>query len=168
MEQNTLNEIIQNKIHIISGQKVMLDFDLAELYEVETRSLNQAVKRNVDRFPEDFMMKIHINQYSNLKSQFVISNFGRKRDYVYTFTEQGVAMLSSVLNSKKAIQVNIQIMRAFTKLRQMIVNYSELKEKIEELEERYDENFRMVFELIKNMLIEEEKPKEQIGFKVKS
>ncbi len=168
MENNITNEIIQNKIHIINGQKVMLDFDLAELYEVDTRSLNQAVKRNIDRFPEDFMIKTYINEHSNLKSQIVISNFGRKRDYVYAFTEQGVAMLSSVLNSKKAIQVNIQIMRAFTKLRQMIINYSELKDKIEELENTYDENFRIVFQLIKNMLHEEEKPKEQIGFRVKS
>lgn len=168
MENNITNEIIQNKIYIINGQKVMLDFDLAELYEVDTRSLNQAVKRNIDRFPEDFMIKTYINEHSNLKSQIVISNFGRKRDYVYAFTEQGVAMLSSVLNSKKAIQVNIQIMRAFTKLRQMIINYSELKDKIEELENTYDENFRIVFQLIKNMLHEEEKPKEQIGFRVKS
>jgi DNA-binding PadR family transcriptional regulator len=98
----------------------------------------------------------------------VTSNYGSKRNLYYAFTEQGVAMLSSVLNSKKAIQVNIQIMRAFTKLRQMIINYSELKDKIEELENTYDENFRIVFQLIKNMLHEEEKPKEQIGFRVKS
>jgi predicted DNA binding protein len=168
MEQNITNEIIQNKIHIINGQKVMLDFDLAELYGVDTRSLNQAVKRNIDRFPEDFMIKVDINQYPNLISQFVISSYGGRRKAIYAFTEQGVAMLSSVLNSKKAIQVNIQIMRAFTKLRQMIINYSELKDKIEELENTYDENFRIVFQLIKNMLHEEEKPKQQIGFRVKS
>jgi hypothetical protein len=168
MEQNITNEIIQNKIHIINGQKVMLDFDLAELYEVDTRSLNQAVKRNIDRFLKDFMIKINLNQHLNLKSQFVISNFGRKRNYVYVFTEQGVSMLSSVLKSKKAIQVNIQIMRAFTKLRQMIINYSDLKEKIEELEGKYDENFRIVFELIKRVLTEEERPKGEIGFKVRS
>jgi len=166
MEQNITNEIIQNKIHIINGQKVMLDFDLAELYEVPTKILNQSVKRNLDRFPVDFMFKVDINEHRNLRSQIVTSSYGGRRYSFCAFTEQGVAMLSSVLNSKKAIQVNIQIMRAFTKLRQMIVNYSELKEKIEELEERYDENFRMVFELIKNMLIEEEKPKEQIGFRV--
>jgi DNA-binding PadR family transcriptional regulator len=168
MEQNITNEIIQNKIHIINGQKVMLDFDLAELYEVKTKTLNQSVKRNIDRFPEDFMIKIDINEHINLRSQIVTSNYGSKRNVYYAFTEQGVAMLSSVLNSKKSIQVNIQIMRAFTRLRQMIVNYSELKDKIEELEETYDENFRMVFQLIKSMLHEEEKPKEQIGFKVKS
>ena len=165
MNQDITNEIIQNKIHIINGQKVMLDFDLAELYRVETRTLNQSVKRNIDRFPEDFMIKIYINQHSNLKSQIVISNFGRKRNYVYAFTEQGVAMLSSVLNSKKAIQVNIQIMRAFTKLRQMIINYSDLKDKLEELESTYDENFRIVFQFIKNMLDDEEKPKIEIGFR---
>ncbi len=167
MDQIT-HEIIQSKIHIIDGQKVMLDFDLAELYEVETRTLNQSVKRNIDRFPEDFMIKIYIDQYPNLKSQIVISNFGRKRGYVYAFTEQGVAMLSSILNSKKAIQVNIQIMRAFTKLRQMIINYADLKDKIEELEETYDENFRIVFDLIRKMIEEEEKPRGEIGFKVKT
>lgn len=168
MEQNITNEIIQNKIHIINGQKVMLGFDLAELYEVQTKVLIQSVKRNIDRFPEDFMFKIDINNALNLKSQFVTSSYGGRRKAVYAFTEQGVAMLSSVLNSKKAIQVNIQIMRAFTKLRQIIVNYSELKDKIEELEETYDENFRIVFQLIKSMLHEEEKPKNEIGFKVKS
>ena len=165
MQQGITNEIIQNKIHIINGQKVMLDFDLAELYEVETRTLNQSVKRNIDRFPEDFMIKVHINQHPNLKSQIVISNFGRKRDFVYAFTEQGVAMLSSVLKSKKAIQINIQIMRAFTKLRQMIINYADLKEKIEELESTYDENFRIVFQLMKKLLDDEEKPKNEIGFR---
>jgi hypothetical protein len=168
MEQNITNEIIQNKIHIINGQKVMLDFDLAELYEVETRTLNQSVKRNIDRFPDDFMVKVDINEYPNLISQFVISSYGGRRKDIFAFTEQGVAMLSSVLRSKKAIQVNIQIMRAFTKLRQMIVNYTELKDKIEELENTYDENFRIVFQLIKNMLHEDEKPKNEIGFRVKS
>ena len=149
MEQNIINEIIQNKIYMINGQKVMLDFDLAELYEVKTKTLNQSVKRNIDRFPEDFMIIIDIDIYSNLRSQFVTSNYGSKRKLYYAFTEQGVAMLSSILNSKKAIQVNIQIMRAFTQLRQMIINYSELKDKIEELENKYDENFRIIFELIK-------------------
>ena len=166
MEQNITNEIIQNKIHIINGQKVMLDFDLAELYEVPTKTLNQSVKRNKDRFPEDFMIIIDLNEYINLRSQFVTSNYGSKRNLYYAFTEQGVAMLSSVLHSKKAIQINIQIMRAFTKLRQMIINYSELKEKIEGLEDKYDENFRAVFELIRHMLEEEEKPKGEIGFRV--
>jgi predicted DNA binding protein len=168
MENNITDKIIQNKIHIINGQKVMLGFDLAELYEVQTKVLIQSVKRNIDRFPEDFMFKIDVNNVPNLKSQFVTSSYGGRRKAVYAFTEQGVAMLSSVLNSKKAIQVNIQIMRAFTKLRQMIINYSELKDKIEELENTYDENFRIVFQLIKNMLHEEEKPKEQIGFRVKT
>jgi DNA-binding PadR family transcriptional regulator len=114
------------------------------------------------------MIKVDINQYPNLISQFVISSYGGRRKDIFAFTEQGVAMLSSVLRSKKAIQVNIQIMRAFTKLRQMIINYSDLKDKIEELENTYDENFRIVFQLIKNMLHEEGKPKEQIGFRVKS
>jgi predicted DNA binding protein len=168
MENNITDKIIQNKIHIINGQKVMLGFDLAELYEVQTKVLIQSVKRNIDRFPKDFMFKIDVNNVPNLKSQFVTSSYGGRRKAVYAFTEQGVAMLSSVLNSKKAIQVNIQIMRAFTKLRQMIINYSELKDKIEELENTYDENFRIVFQLIKNMLHEEEKPKEQIGFRVKT
>ncbi len=165
MQQDITNEIIQNKIHIINGQKVMLDFDLAELYEVQTKILNQSVKRNIDRFPDDFMFKIDITEHSNLISQIVISSYGGRRYSFYAFTEQGVAMLSSVLNSKRAIQVNIQIMRAFTKLRQMIVNYSELKDKIEELESTYDENFRIVFQLMKKLLDDEEKPKNEIGFR---
>ena len=165
MEQNITNEIIQNKIHIINGQKVMLGFDLAELYEVQTKVLIQSVKRNIDRFPDDFMFKINPSEHSNLKSQFVTSSYGGRRKPVYAFTEQGVAMLSSVLNSKKAIQVNIQIMRAFTKLRQMIINYADLKEKIEELESTYDENFRIVFQFMKKLLDDEEKPKTEIGFR---
>ena len=165
MQQDITNEIIQNKIHIVNGQKVMLDFDLAELYEVQTKILNQSVKRNIDRFPGDFMIQISLKEYPNLRSQFVTSNYGSKHNVYYAFTEQGVAMLSSVLNSKKAIQVNIQIMRAFTKLRQMIINYADLKEKIEELESTYDENFRIVFQLMKKLLDDEEKPKNEIGFK---
>ena len=165
MNQDITNEIIQNKIHIINGQKVMFGFDLAELYEVQTKVLIQSVKRNADRFPEDFMFKIDVNNLPNLKSQFVTSSYGGRRKPVYAFTEQGVAMLSSVLNSKKAIQVNIQIMRAFTKLRQMIINYSDLRDKIEELESTYDENFRIVFQFIKNMLDDEEKSKNEIGFR---
>lgn len=165
MNQDITNEIIQNKIHIINGQKVMLDFDLAELYEVQTKILNQSVKRNTDRFPNDFMIKIDLKVHINLRSQFVTSNYGSKRNVYFAFTEQGVAMLSSVLNSKKAIQINIQIMRAFTKLRQKIINYADLKEKIDELESTYDENFRIVFQLMKKQLDDEEKPKNEIGFR---
>ena len=127
-------DAILNKIHIIRGQKVMLDRDLAELYGVETRVLNQSVSRNIIRFPADFMFQLDDTEFKNLISQFVISNRGGTRKLPYAFTEQGVAMLSSVLNSERAIQVNIQIMRAFTMLRQMISSHEDLRKKIEAME----------------------------------
>ncbi len=134
-------QIIQNKIYEIRGQKVMLDSDLAELYEVETKVLNQGVKRNSTRFPEDFMFQLTDNEYINLKSQFVtssLSNYGGVRKLPYVFTEQGVAMLSSVLRSEKAVQVNIAIMRTFVAIRQYAFGYKDLKEKIEQIESKYD------------------------------
>jgi hypothetical protein len=168
MKKNEIQiiDIIEHKIHIIKDQKVMFDFDLASLYGVETKVLNQAVKRNTDRFPEDFMFQLEDEELPNLRSQIVTSSYGGRRYTVYAFTEQGIAMLSSVLRSPQAIQVNIQIMRTFTKLRQMLMNYIELKDKIEELELKYDENFKVIFDAVRFMLIEEEKPKETIGFKV--
>ena len=142
-------EIIANKILYIRGKKVMLDKDLAVLYEVETRVLNQAVKRNITRFPEDFMFILTRKEIMRI-SQFVISlKFSKK---VYAFTEQGVAMLSSVLNSERAIQVNIQIMRAFTQLRRMLLTNVGLKRKIEEMERKYDKRFAIVFKVIKELL----------------
>lgn len=159
---------IEDKIFLIRGQKVMLSTDLAQLYGVEPRVLVQAVKRNIDRFPEDFMFQLTNKEFSNLKSQIVTSSWGGlRRATPYAFTENGVAMLSSVLNSKRAIQVNIQIMRTFTKLREMIASHKDLARKLDALEKKYDEQFQVVFQAIKQLLSEEEKPKKKIGFIVK-
>lgn len=160
-------ELIQHKIYIISGKKVMLDRDLALLYDVPTKRLNEAVKRNVERFPEDFMFQLSTSETANLKSQIATSSYGGTRKLPLAFTEQGIAMLSSVLNSKKAIQINIQIIRIFTKLREMIDNYKELREKVEELEKTTASNFEQIFYAIKMLIKEDKKPKQQIGFRVK-
>jgi hypothetical protein len=164
-------QIIQNKIFEIRGQKVMLSSDLAELYAVETRILNQAVKRNSTRFPEDFMFQLSDNEEENLKSQFVMSSlsnfsnsYGGKRVNAYAFTEQGVAMLSSVLRSDKAIQVNIAIMRAFVMMRQYAMNFKDLKDKLDELQARYDNKFDDVYEVLDQLLSSKNERKE-IGFK---
>src|SRR4030066_1400189 len=125
-------EVIEKRIYFLRSQKVMLSIDLAELYQVEARVLIQAVKRNLDRFPKDFMFQLTSNEFTNLKSQIVISSWGGlRRSTPYAFTEQGVAMLSSVLHSRRAIQVNIEIMRAFVKLRQMTNSHQELRQKLE-------------------------------------
>jgi hypothetical protein len=159
-------ERIASKIYLIRGMKVMLDRDLAELYEVETRVLNQAVTRNIERFPEDFMFSLTREEIMGI-SQIVISSEIKFSKSVRCFTEQGVAMLSSVLRSKRAIQVNIQIMRAFTQLRQMLSTHEDLKIKIESMEKKYDQQFQVVFEAIKQLLSEEDKTKKKIGFTVK-
>ena len=142
-------EMIAARIFEIRNKKVMLDKDLAKLYEVETRVLNQAVKRNITRFPEDFMFILTRKEVMRI-SQFVISLKFSKT--VYAFTEQGVAMLSSVLNSERAIQVNIQIMRAFTQLRRMLLTNHSLRRKIEEMEKKYDKQFAIVFQAIKQLI----------------
>jgi hypothetical protein len=160
-------EKITSKIYLIRGQKVMLDRDLAALYGVETRVLKQAVKRNITRFPVDFMFELSRAEFNNLRSQIVTSSWGGIRYRPMAFTEQGVAMLSSVLNSERAVQVNIQIMRAFTKLRQMLTTHEDLRRKIEEMEQKYDQQFQVVFDAIKLLLEAEEKPKPKIGFTVK-
>jgi len=157
-------ERITTKIHLIRNIKVMLDRDLAELYEVETRTLKQAVRRNIKRFPKDFMFELTYQELRNLRSQFVMSSWGGVRRAPMAFTEQGVAMLSSVLKSDRAIQVNIQIMRAFTQLRQMLSTHKDLQRKIEEMESKYDERFRIVFEAIKQLIDTENEPKRKIGF----
>ncbi len=144
----------------------MIDRDLAELYEVETRILNQAVRRNINRFPPDFMFHLNQKETSIWKSQIVISTADKKglRKNPLVFTEQGVAMLSSVLNSSRAVQVNIQIIRTFTKLRELLVTNKQLREKIESMEKKYDKKLKDVFEVLKKLLIQEEKPKHRIGF----
>jgi len=158
METSVPIERITGKIYLIRGQKVMLDRDLANLYEVETRALNQAISRNKDRFPDDFMFELTREEIMRI-SQIVTSSNIKYSKRVTAFTEQGVAMLSSVLKSDRSIQVNIQIMRAFTQLRQMLLTHDELKKKIEAMEKKYDENFRIVFEAIKQLIETDTRPK---------
>jgi phage regulator Rha-like protein len=160
-------ERITSRIFIVRGFKVMVDQDLADLYSVQTKTLKQAVRRNIDRFPEDFMFKLTKEEFDDLRSQIVTSSWGGTRYQSMAFTEQGVAMLSNVLKSQRAVQVNIQIMRAFSKLREMLSTHKDLKKKIEEMEKQYDENFRIVFEAIKQLLETDTKPRKKIGFIVK-
>lgn len=174
-------EVIEHKIYLIRGKKVMLDSDLAILYGVETKNLNKAVKRNEDRFPEDFMFKLNkeeaeilryqssIPDGESLRFQIGTSKRGGRRFNPYVFTEQGVAMLSSVLKSDRAIEVNVQIIRTFVKLREMIISNKELRLKIEDMERKYDKRFKVVFDTLRSLLdnnkIAEEEKKEPIGFK---
>ena len=160
-------ETIESKIFFLRGKRVMLDRDLAILYGVETRALNQAVRRNMRRFPEDFMFQLTKEEMESWKSQIVISNREKMglRRRPYAFTEQGVAMLSSVLNSDRAIQVNIQIMRTFTKLREMLMAHKDLKRKIEDMEKKYDYQFKIVFDTIKQLLEPPTEPKGKMGFR---
>ena len=146
-------ETIEQKILLIRGQKVILAKDLAELYEVETFNLNKAVKRNIDRFPKDFMFQLKYQEVAALRSQFVTSKIskGGRRYLPYAFTENGVAMLSSVLNSERAVQVNIQIMRTFTKLREFISAHKDLSRRLDKLENKYDAQFRVVFDAIRQI-----------------
>lgn len=159
-------ERIEKRIYLFRGKKVMIDSHLAELYGVQTKVLVQAVKRNIDRFPEDFMFQLTKDEFDTLRSQFVTSNErrGGRRYLPYAFTEQGIAMLSSVLYSKRAIRVNIQIMRAFVRLREMIISHKELAKKLEALEKRYDAQFKVVFDAIRQLMAPPEKPHRKIGF----
>ena len=158
-------ERITKKIYLIRDTKVMLDRDLAELYGVETRVLKQAVRRNIKRFPSDFMFDLTYQEFRDLTSQFVISSWGGVRRPPMAFTEQGVAMLSSVLKSDRAIHVNIQIMRAFTQLRQMLMTHEDLKIKIESMEDKYDRQFKVVFDAIRQLMEpKKELNKKRIGF----
>jgi hypothetical protein len=162
-------ERIASRIFLIRGVKVMIDRDLAELYGVLTKVFNQAVRRNIDRFPDDFMFQLSKKEFNVLRSQFVtLKGRGKHPKYLpLAFTEQGVAMLSSVLNSKRAVQVNIQIMRTFTRLREMLITHKDLQEKIEKMEAKYDKQFKVVFDAIKQLIMQGNKPKAEIGFKVK-
>ncbi len=158
--RNISAELVISKIILARGKKVLLDRDLAVLYGVKTFNLNKAAKRNIERFPEDFMFQLTKEEYSNLIFQNGISSWGGRRHLPYVFTEQGVAMLSSVLKSKKAIWVNIAIMRAFVKLREIILTHKELAQKIEKLEKKYqlhESDIQLIFEAIKKLL---EPPKE--------
>lgn len=143
----------------------MFDKDLANLYGVETKMLIRSFKRNIDRFPADFAFQLNKKEFDILRFHFGTSSHGGRRYVPYVFTEQGVAMLSSVLNSKRAIQVNIQIIRTFTELRKALATHKELREKIEEMERKYDKRFRAIFETIKLLIKEDDKPRKELGFK---
>jgi hypothetical protein len=180
---------IERRILFLRGQKVMLDFDLAELYGVETRTLNQAVQRNLERFPEDFMFQLSADESEQvLRSQIVISNmettgiskgkFGSLRSQIvtskqgkggrryrpYAFTEQGVGMLSGVLNSPRAVQTHVAIIRTFAQLRQMLATHADLARKLATLESKYDKQFRVVFDAIRELMTEKKTPRREIGF----
>lgn len=166
--------LIQSRIFEIRGQKVMLDYHLAEMYGVETKRLKEAVKRNLQRFPADFMFQITREEYQSLRSQFATlekSGRGQHAKYLpFAFTEQGVAMLSSVLNSERAIEVNIAIIRTFVLIRQYALNYKELQEKLQKLEKKYNKNFKEIYQAL-NVMIEhkvqqdQQAQREPIGFK---
>jgi len=160
-------ERIEGAILVIRGQRVLLDADLANLYRVETRVLVQAVKRNHERFPDDFMFQLTAEDLERLRSQSVISrSHGGRRSLPYAFTEQGVAMLSSVLRSPRAVRVNIEIMRAFVRLRQMLQTDADLARKLSALEQRYDKQFRVVFDAIRQLMTPPSvPPKRRIGYR---
>jgi hypothetical protein len=166
---------IINKIYLIRGKKVMLDRDLAELYGVETRVLNQAVRRNEKRFPDDFMFQLTEVEFKNLISQNVTSSWGGIRKLPLAFTEQGVAMLSSVLNSETAIEVNIQIIRIFTRMRELLLTHKDILIKLEQVEkkimkqggklQKHDQDIRLIFEYLKQLLNPPHEPRPRIGFR---
>ncbi len=164
-------ERIERLIYLIRGQKVMLDRDLAELYGVETRTLVQAVKRNLARFPNDFMFQLTKKELESWRSHIVMSNPAAKmglRRRPYAFTEQGGAMLSSVLRSERADQVNIDIMRAFVRLRQILATHKDLARKLQALEKKYDAQFKVVFEAIHQLMAPDPEPKRRIGFRTEN
>ena len=160
-------KLLAKMVHLVRGEKVLLDMDIARLYGVETGALNRAVKRNIDRFPDDFMFQLDVHEWEHLKCQIGISSeHGGRRVRPYAFTEQGVAMLSSVLHSSRAIQVNIAIMRTFVQLRRLMDQNRQLAQRIDALEARYDEQFSAVFDAIKQLIAEDaqQKTKRRIGF----
>ncbi len=165
------DEIVISKIYIIRNQKVMIDSDLAELYGIETKRLNEQVIRNIDRFPDDFMFRLNEDEYQILKSQFATSRHGGKRKLPLLFTEHGVLMLSSVLNSTQAIQVNIQVMRIFTRVRKMITDNTEIRLEVEKIKSKLDnqdKNMEIVFRYLDELLEKQEKPtqlRKRIGYK---
>jgi hypothetical protein len=159
---------IQNCIHLVRGQKVMLSPDLATPYGVPVKVLNQAVSRNAERFPDEFMFQLTRQELTQSRSQFVTLKRGQNIKYLpYAFTEQGVAMLSSLLRSARAVKVNIEIMRAFVRLRQLLATHADLGRKLQELEMKYHGQFKVVFEAIRQLMTEPEPPRKQIGFHVR-
>ncbi len=171
-KKNTIpDEVLMNKIYLVDDIKVMLDSDLAELYQVGTKRLNEQVKRNSERFPEDFMFQLTGEQWENLKSQNATSSWGGRRTLPFVFTEQGVAMLSGVLNSSIAIKVNIQIIRVFTKMRKMLLTHQDLLIQMDEIREKVtgqDEKIELIFNYLKQFIKEQEKPRKSIGYKSSS
>jgi len=170
--ENTLipDKTLMSKIYFVRDQKVMIDEDLAELYGVPTKRLNEQVTRNIDRFPEDFMFKLTDAEFANLKSQFATSSWGGRRNAPNVFTEHGVLMLSSVLNSKQAIRVNIQVMRIFTHIRKMFLDNTELRIEIETIKKKLDnqdKNMEIVFRYLDELIVKNERPPERkrIGYK---
>src|SRR5438128_24292 len=163
-------ERIEKAIYLIRGEKVMLDRDLAALYGVATKVLKQAVRRNIDRFPSDFMFVHNPTEFQNWRSQFVTSKADRKglRYAPYAFTEHGILMLSSVLNSERAIQVNIEVMRAFVKLRQMLASNAGLSRRLDQLESQYDRQFKVVFDAIRELMSPLVRDRKEIGFRSRS
>ena len=158
-------EAIAGRIVMLRGERVLLDADLAELYGVETKTLNRAVKRHLDRFPRDFMLQLTGEEAGNLRYQIGTSSWGGRRFLPHAFTEQGVAMLSSVLHSKRAVMVNVEIMRAFVRLRRILATHADLARKLEALEKRYDAQFKAVFDAIRELMAPPEPPKKRrIGF----
>lgn len=160
-------EVIETKIFLIRGLKVILDRDLAALYGVTTSNLNKAVTRNRERFPDDFMVQLNKEEFENLKFHFGTSSWGGTRKPPRAFTEQGVAMLSSILRSKQAAEVNIQIMRTFVKLRAMVASHKDLARRLNDLENKYDTQFKVVFDAIRELMIPPEPKRKRIGFKLK-
>ena len=162
------SEVIEKRIFIIRGQKVILDFHIAELYQVETKALKRAVKRNRARFPSDFLFELTQQEYAALRYQLGTLKRGEHSKYPpFAFTEQGIAMLSGVLGSPRAMQVNNAIMRSFVKLREVLATHKDFVRKLVELENKYDEQFQIVFDAIRQILSPSEKPKREIGFRVK-
>ncbi|MEK7720168.1 MAG: ORF6N domain-containing protein [Bacteroidota bacterium] len=167
------DEVLMNKIYLIRGQKVMIDNDLSELYGVETRRLNEQVKRNISRFPEDFMFQLSVDEFINLKSQIATSSWGGRRKLPYVFTEHGVLMLSSVLNTERAIKVNIQVMRIYVRLREIMMLHDEFLQRLESIERKlngHDNQIMVIFEYLKQFeqtkqqeLEQKDRPK--IGYK---
>ncbi len=161
----SLAELIEQQIYLLRGHRVMLSTDLARLYQVQPRALVQAVKRNIRRFPEDFMFQLNKGEFDALKSQIVISSWGgMRRANPYAFTEQGVAMLSSVLRSQRAIRVNIEIMRAFVRLRVILASHAQLARKLDALEDKYDTQFKAVFDAIRELMTPPPPNRRRIGF----
>jgi hypothetical protein len=160
-------QVIQHKIYEIRGRRVMIDADIAAIYEVETKVLNQAVKRNIERFPLDFMFQLTPDEFENLKSQFVTSSWGGTRKLPFAFTEHGVAILASVLKSKRAIEMNIQVVRAFIALRQYAMGYSELKKQLDNFMTKTDIQFSEVYQVLTELIEQKklnEKPRNPIGY----